>query len=71
MSQNRYRIEVDPSKCVGAGQCVASAADVFDQRDSDGTVVLLVEEPAPARRAAVDKAALLCPAQAITIVESV
>lgn len=69
MSTSRYRVEIEATKCIGAGQCVAHAADVFDQRDSDGTVVLLVAEPALARRAAVEKAVLLCPAQAIAILE--
>lgn len=69
MSERRYRVEVDPTKCIGAGRCVAHAADVFDQSDSDGTVELRVAEPVLVRRAAVDKAAQLCPAQAITVVE--
>jgi ferredoxin len=49
---------------------VARAADVFDQREEDGIVVLLLADPGPARRDAVEKAALLCPAQAISVVET-
>lgn len=35
------KVIIDENKCVGAGQCVLAAADVFDQRDEDGIVVLL------------------------------
>ena len=65
-----YRVEIDATRCIGSGQCVARAPEVFDQRDEDGIVVLLLDDPGPARREAVEKAALLCPAQAIAIVEA-
>lgn len=39
------KVVVDEDKCVAAGQCVAAAMDVFDQRDEDGIVVLLDENP--------------------------
>lgn len=39
------KVVVDEDKCVAAGQCVAAAMDVFDQRDEDGIVVLLNENP--------------------------
>lgn len=70
MSSGGYRVAVDRTKCIGSGQCVAHAGAVFDQSDDDGTVVLLVPEPDAALREAVDKAARLCPAQAIAIVEA-
>ncbi len=46
------RISVDTDRCVGAGQCVLSAPDVFDQDDMG--IVLVLAEPAdePAREAA-------------------
>ena len=44
--------------------------EVFDQRDEDGIVVLLAEEPDEKLIASVRKAAKLCPALAITIRES-
>ena len=37
---------MDQDRCVSSGMCVMNAADVFDQRDDDGVVVLLVDEPA-------------------------
>ena len=61
------KVHVDPDKCIGAGHCVRAAAEVFDQREEDGIVVLLLEEvPAPLA-AKVQKAETLCPAQAIRI----
>ncbi|MFC3996396.1 ferredoxin [Nocardiopsis sediminis] len=59
------RVEVDEHRCVASGQCVLIAPEVFDQRDEDGTVVLLESAPAPDRRAGAREAAMLCPASAI------
>jgi ferredoxin len=59
------RVSVDVDACVGAGQCVLAAPDVFDQRDEDGMVVLLLERPPAHLEAAGRHAALLCPALAI------
>ncbi|MEO3873890.1 ferredoxin [Nonomuraea sp. B12E4] len=39
------KVTVDRELCVGSGQCVLSTAQVFDQRDEDGAVVLLDDEP--------------------------
>ena len=39
------KVTVEPDKCVSSGMCVMYAAEVFDQRDDDGVVVRLVEEP--------------------------
>jgi ferredoxin len=69
MPTDGYRVVVDRTKCIGSGQCVAHAGAVFDQSEDDGTVILLVAAPPAALRGAVDKAARLCPAQAITVVE--
>jgi ferredoxin len=66
----RYRVAVDTTKCIGSAQCVARVPLVFDQRESDGIVVLREPNPPPDLRAAVETAALLCPAQAITIAPS-
>ncbi|GAB2995983.1 ferredoxin [Amycolatopsis acidiphila] len=63
------KVVVDQDTCVASGQCVLAAADVFDQRDEDGIVVLLDENP-PARLAEdVRQAAAICPALAIRIEE--
>ncbi|MCP3798483.1 ferredoxin [Allokutzneria sp. A3M-2-11 16] len=63
------RVEIDQDKCCGAGSCVLSAPEVFDQRESDGIVVLLDERPGDELREAVEEAAERCPAAAITVLE--
>ena len=63
------RVEVDVTKCVGSGQCVLHAPDVFDQRDDDGLVLLLDENPPTQLQAAVRKAAVVCPATVIRLTE--
>jgi ferredoxin len=62
-------VGIDEEKCVGSGQCVLAAPDVFDQRDSDGIVALLQDTPPESRLANVREAATLCPAGAIRIQE--
>jgi ferredoxin len=64
------RVTVDQDRCIGSGQCVLAAAGVFDQRDEDGIVVLLNDDPPAELREDVRKAAALCPAMAITVVET-
>lgn len=63
------KISVDQDSCVSSGQCVRSAAEVFDQRDSDGVVVLLDPHPAASQADDVRRAAAACPAHAISIEE--
>ncbi|MER7988719.1 ferredoxin [Streptomyces noursei] len=58
------RITIDSDRCVGAGQCVLSAPQVFDQ-DEDGIVSLLAA-PGADEAAKVRIAAALCPSGAIT-----
>ncbi|MFE5487527.1 ferredoxin [Streptomyces sp. NPDC056527] len=54
-------------RCQGAGMCVLTAPDVFDQDETDGRVVLLESTPPVERRAAAHEAAELCPAGAIAV----
>jgi ferredoxin len=63
------KVIVDQDKCVSSGMCVMNAGDVFDQRDDDGVVELLVEKPGPAQAEETRKAAAACPALAIHIEE--
>jgi ferredoxin len=63
------KVSVDQDKCVSSGMCVMNASDVFDQRDDDGVVELLVERPAPDPAEEARKAAATCPALAIHIEE--
>jgi ferredoxin len=61
------RVVIDESKCIAAGQCVLAAPNVFDQRDSDGIVVLLDPEPPESERAAVEDAIIRCPTGVISL----
>ncbi|GAC1405302.1 MAG: ferredoxin [Mycobacterium sp.] len=63
------KITVDHDKCVSSGQCVLNASDLFDQREDDGVVTLLTENPPPEQAANVHKAVAACPAMAIDIEE--
>jgi ferredoxin len=61
------RVIADQGKCIASGQCVLAAAQVFDQRDEDGIVVVLNPDPPADRAEDVRRAALLCPSRAITV----
>ncbi|SMX93714.1 MULTISPECIES: ferredoxin [unclassified Brevibacterium] len=61
------RIELDQDACIGAGNCVITAPDLFDQRDDDGVAFLLEENPSPEQESSAKEAEALCPAAAIRI----
>ncbi|MCG5218561.1 ferredoxin [Streptosporangium soli] len=63
------RVIVDEDRCVASGQCVMTAADVFDQREEDGIVVLLDPKPHRGLHDEVHNAVMLCPAGAIRVQE--
>jgi ferredoxin len=63
------KVTVDADKCVSSGMCVMNAAEVFDQGDDDGVVILLVDEPAREFAEKTRNAAAACPALAIHIDE--
>lgn len=63
------KVVIDQEKCVAAGQCVSVADEVFDQRDEDGVVVLLTENPSAEQAGGAREAAAVCPALAIQIQE--
>jgi ferredoxin len=63
------KVTVDQAKCVSSGQCVLNASDVFDQRDDDGVVLLLIESPPHDQVDNARRAAAACPALAIDIEE--
>jgi ferredoxin len=62
------RVSVDTDRCVGAGQCVLSAPDVFDQ-DDDGLVTVVNPEPGNSDMPDVREAARICPSRSITVHE--
>jgi ferredoxin len=68
-SNRDMKVTVDHDKCVSSGLCVLNAADIFDQRDDDGVVLLLNDSPAPDQAAGARNAAAACPALAIHIEE--
>ena len=61
------RIHIDQDKCIGAGHCVRASREVFDQREEDGIVVLLMAEAPDDFAPELEKAERLCPSQAIRI----
>ncbi|WP_328606777.1 ferredoxin [Amycolatopsis sp. NBC_00345] len=63
------KVLIDQDRCVGAGQCVLAAPEVFDQREEDGVVVLLQENPPAELHEQVREAAQICPALAIELAD--
>jgi ferredoxin len=63
------KIRIDEDCCVGSGQCARNAPEVFGQDDVDGYVILLDPEPPESLHEAAREAAVLCPTEAIEIIE--
>lgn len=63
------KVIADFDRCIGAGMCVTSAPSVFDQQESDGTVVVLMPNPDGSDLEDVRDAVLVCPAAALLISE--
>jgi ferredoxin len=61
------KVQANRDVCIGAGMCLMTAPEVFDQSDDDGLVILLDEHPED--RPSVREAVANCPSGAITIVE--
>jgi ferredoxin len=62
------KVVADRDVCIGSGNCVFTAPDVFDQGE-DGLVVLLEEDVDPAHAEPVRQAVAHCPSAALRIVE--
>ena len=60
------RIEGDRDVCVGAGMCMVTAPDVFDQGD-DGLVIVLLDDVPSTEAEATRRAVSLCPSGALRI----
>jgi ferredoxin len=60
-------VNVDADICIGSGQCVLIAPDVFDQDDEEGTVIVLTDVIAAGGEQRVREAAASCPARVITL----
>ncbi|MFD7061130.1 ferredoxin [Streptomyces sp. NPDC059906] len=65
----RLFLSTDTGKCCSSGQCVAALPEIFDQDDTDGRVVLLVEHAPSALSRELYEAVDCCPAGAITVRE--
>ena len=63
------KVVADKDACIGAGQCALVAGEIFDQ-DDEGIVTVLDDDPEGAQLALAVRAASLCPARAITVLES-
>lgn len=61
------RVIGDRDVCIGAGQCVLAAPEVFDQDDDEGLVVVLNDQPGEDQREGVSEAAEMCPSGAIEL----
>lgn len=60
-------VRADRELCVGAGMCVRTAPDLFDQDDQLGYVVLLNARPTGAALEAARRAVDLCPSGALSV----
>ncbi|HZB28645.1 MAG TPA: ferredoxin [Streptosporangiaceae bacterium] len=60
------RVDADRDVCIGAGNCVLTAPEVFDQA-ADGLVDVIDPEPAPHLEQSVRDAVVRCPSGAITV----
>ncbi len=80
---SRVRVRADRDVCIGAGVCVMTAEEVFDQDDAEGLVVVLgaaavsegsiapslTAEVAPEHAAAAARAVAACPSGALRLVD--
>ena len=62
-------IAVDYNLCEGHGQCLLAAPEIFDVSDVSGQVEVLIADPPDSERDRLLRAAAMCPAQAIQIVD--
>ena len=62
------RVRADRDVCIGAGNCVMTLPDVFDQ-DDDGLVVVQDPQADDQPGELLRRAVLMCPSGAITVEE--
>ncbi|MBB4686263.1 ferredoxin [Amycolatopsis jiangsuensis] len=63
------KIIADTGKCVGAGQCVLTEPELFDQSEDDGTVIVLNDKPEGELVEKAREAVNVCPSQALSLQE--
>ena len=64
------RVVADRTKCVGGGNCVMSAPQLFAQDEDDGLVQVIKPNPGVEDIAAAELAVISCPSQALEIVDT-
>ena len=64
------RVTVDLSRCQGYANCVSTAPEIFDLDDDSGQAVVLTPEVSSEELEAARLAVDMCPAQAISLVDS-
>jgi ferredoxin len=62
------RIEIDQNLCVGNGECVVIAPEIFDQRAQDGVSVVIGKPTTADLERALLAAVSACPSGAISVV---
>ncbi|WP_348775310.1 ferredoxin [Solwaraspora sp. WMMD937] len=60
-------VAIDRERCLGSGQCLAMAPEVFDQDEEDGLVIFRGGTPPAAVTADIENAVHNCPAVALSI----
>jgi ferredoxin len=64
------KVAADRDVCIGSGNCVLVAPQVFDQDDDEGLVVVLTtSEVDPSDAGAVRDAVAHCPSRALRLVD--
>lgn len=63
------KVTANQDVCASSGNCVMYAGEVFDQRDDDGVVVVINDNPSADLHDAVRRAVAGCPTRAIQIEE--
>jgi ferredoxin len=61
------RIVADLSKCIGAGQCVMLAENLFAQDEENGLVVVTKPQPNEAEKEDAERAVFACPTRALRL----
>jgi ferredoxin len=61
------KIAADREQCIGSGNCVQIAPDVFDQDDEQALVVLRTSSPPEELRGKVREAISGCPVSALSL----
>ncbi|MGI8678482.1 MAG: ferredoxin [Jatrophihabitans sp.] len=63
------RIVADEDRCCGSGNCALTAPQLFDQREDDGVVVVLLDDlPAGEFEQAARTAVASCPTSALQLI---